>query len=497
MKFRLWLSIFFILMVLTACGTSSAPPPPLVTRPIPEKKQPAARRPTPTRATIAPTASPTPPPPPTAATAVTAQISLTINPASPAGDIRPLLGINIGPIPAGNPANPDLTDAYHTIGVQMVRTHDFYGPLDMATLYPDQTADPADPASYDFSASDEVFRAILAGGFEPYLRLGDSWNAGEGFPPANPRHPTNPANWVQAAVQVVRHYRTMADTAGVPLRYVEIWNEPDGSQFWDDSPDAFYSLFAAAAVALKAEFPDLKIGGPGFSPAGALSPKGKLFSADMVRTLAEKNVPLDFLSWHIYSNNPQTFVDAAQFYRQLLDDNGYTQTESHISEWNTETRTANPAVRTGSEAAAILSAAWIGLQQQGVAVSTLYRGPDPDINAPTFLGIFYADARPKPGALAFSLWSELAKYPQVISTAVDDGSLWVLGGKNNAGSVAVLIANPTESTTAWALNVAGDAPEVVTIRQISRADETAVQTFTANPAGVTLPPFSVQLVLLP
>lgn len=57
----------------------------------------------------------------------------------------------------------------------MIRTPDFFGPLDMATMYPDQNADPLDPASYEFAASDRVFAAILRGGFEPYLRLGDTW----------------------------------------------------------------------------------------------------------------------------------------------------------------------------------------------------------------------------------------------------------------------------------------------------------------------------------
>jgi DNA/RNA-binding domain of Phe-tRNA-synthetase-like protein len=51
--------------------------------------------------------------------------------------IRPLLGVNVGPIPAGNdPNNANLTNAYRHIGVTLIRTHDFYGPLDMAKMYP-------------------------------------------------------------------------------------------------------------------------------------------------------------------------------------------------------------------------------------------------------------------------------------------------------------------------------------------------------------------------
>ena len=84
----------------------------------------------------------------------------------------------------------------------MIRTHAYYGPLDMGAIYPDQNADPLDPASYHFEESDRVFQAILDGGFEPYLRLGDSLMV----PGLEQRAPTNPENWVRAADEVVRRY---------------------------------------------------------------------------------------------------------------------------------------------------------------------------------------------------------------------------------------------------------------------------------------------------
>ncbi len=434
---------------------------------------------------------PTAPPPPN-------QADLTLSLGAPTGEaIRPLLGVNIGPIPAGdNPANADLTEAYHQIGVTMIRTHDYYGPLDMAVMYPDQNADPSDPASYDFSASDEVFRAILAGGFEPYLRIGDSWNV-RGL---ERRAPLNPGNWVRAAVEVVRRYDGMSRQAGVPLRYVEIWNEPNHKQFWDGTQADFFDLFAAAVTALKAEFPDLKVGGPGLTPAGALSPQGQEYVRDFLANMQLHIVPLDFFSWHIYANDPEDFVQAAIFYRQQLDAHGYAGAESHISEWNTavrESRADDAAdLRYTAQGAAILSAAWIGLQEQGVDVSIFYRGPDPDINAPQFYGMFYADGRPKPIALAFSLWSELTRYPRRTAlTASAESGLWTLAGQNDDGEIAILIANPTGQAISCQIVLPdGSAPAGITVKTIGPASD-SLQVWRAEDI-ITIPGHATQLLAI-
>lgn len=205
-----------------------------------------------------------------AATSPQPDVILTL--AAPTGDqIRPLLGVNTGPVPAGtDPNNADLTMAYRQTGVTLVRTHDFYGPMDMAVMYPNRTRDPADVRSYDFRASDAVWQAILEGGFEPYLRLGDSYN--NATPPANAHER---ANWVNAAVNVVRHYRQgQWNGFNTPFRYVEIWNEPDNQQFWPHPHHAleYFQLYMETALALKHAFPDLLIGGARNHAKGGFHP---------------------------------------------------------------------------------------------------------------------------------------------------------------------------------------------------------------------------------
>jgi len=452
-------------------------------------------------------------PVPTDALAKRADTTLTLG-APTNTTIKRLLGVNIGPAPAGDdPSNANLTKAYAQLNVNLVRTHDFYGPLDMAVMYPDRTRDPADPKSYDFAQSDEMWTTIVGAGCEPYLRLGDSWNNAK--PPANA---AERANWAKAAVQVVRHYRERSGW-GVKyasvLRYVEIWNEPDQQQFWPKprTPQEYFQLYEETTRALKQAFPDLIVGGPGISPAGALAPQGKKWTRDFLDYARQKNAPLDFFSWHMYSNDPNDWANAAKFYRGELDARGFKTTMMHVTEWNTAVKpeimqsAEASALRTGGEGAAILTAAWIAMQDHGVEVSTFYRGPDPAMNAPTFYGLFYANGNPKQIAFAFLLWSKMADYPKRLSvTAAPNTSLWMLAGQADYGGIGLLIANPVDTPIRY--SIAGAENFKTSVRQIGDARDPAqspppslplneqIQSFTPTGNVIEIGAHTVQLVIL-
>jgi hypothetical protein len=417
------------------------------------------------------------------------------------GAIVPLLGVNIGPIPAGQ-STADLTGAYHDAGVTCIRTHDYYGPLDMATIYPNQNADPANPSSYNFTASDSVFEKILAGSFEPFLRLGDSYSAQPPYPPANPRRPTNPDNWVRAAVEVVRHYDDASRWRGRPLKYVEIWNEPDNGRFWDGTPEEFYSLFVKAAKALKQAFPHLRIGGPGFSPFGSLAPKGQAISRGLIERMKQESVELDYFSFHVYSNDPEEYRTCTRFFRGELDRNGYAATPLVINEWNTETRTAEQsdalALRTGGRGAAIASAVQVVMQEEGIVESCMYRGPDPAATAPEFYGIFYSDGRPKRSALALSLWKRLADHPERLTLTSNPASglqIYAIAGRDPAGEIAMLVANPSSTASTVRISVPDNPVSCLRVDEISDASET-ISTKTVAGDRVTVGGYSTLFVTL-
>lgn len=415
-----------------------------------------------------------------AVTAPAQEVVIRVSESESSAPILPLLGVNAGPSPSGEPGNPDVTSAYREIGVDAVRTHDIYDRLDMAVMYPDRTKDPSDPASYDFTDSDEAFAAILNGGFEPYFRLGDSYNL---IRP--PRNASERANWVRAAVEVLRHYREGKWNGFTSeFRYVEIWNEPDGRHFWPEplTEADYFALYSDAAVAIRDAFPSIRIGGPGLTPAGYLAPSGRAWTEAFLSSVSATGAPLDFISWHMYSNDPENFAAAARFYRDALDRHGLTSAESHISEWNTEARGndgegSNMELRTGMLGASILTAAWIRLQEERVDVSMFYRGNDTSMKLVTFYGMLYANGERKRIADAFSLWSRLVEYSHRLDLEIDGvtgtaASLVALAGRRADGSRAILLANPGPASIRVRLDTGLD-------------DSTTIHRFVLNDEGVT------------
>lgn len=368
--------------------------------------------------------------------------------------VQPLLGLNVGPGPSGEAGNADLTTAYRQRGVTLVRTHDYYGPLDMATLYPDRSKDPLQAASFNFTgvldstygrSSDSVFASIVDGGFEPYFRLGDSYNN------VTPPSASQRAQWVQAAVQVLRHYREgQWNGWRSSFRFAEIWNEPDNAQFWPapNTIEDFNLLYDATAKALRSAFPSLKVGGPGWSPGGCLSPAGQAKVRSHLDHVKAQGSPMDFLSFHVYGTDAASYAACAQFYRGELDSRGLNAVELHITEWNTPNGAAGSTtgqLRYNAQGAAYMTAAWIQLQKNGVRQSTFFRGTDPAPNAGEFYGIFYGDGRSKKIADAFSLWRDLSAYPHQLQASGTPDGVSVLAAEDAGGARALLVANPQAS----------------------------------------------------
>ena len=87
---------------------------------------------------------------PIASATATAQATIVVDAAEVTGTIHSLQGINGGP--RGGDWQSHLFRQYEDIGVDYVRTHDYYGPTDMHLLFPDLQADPDDESNYDFTS---------------------------------------------------------------------------------------------------------------------------------------------------------------------------------------------------------------------------------------------------------------------------------------------------------------------------------------------------------
>ncbi|MFO7948650.1 MAG: hypothetical protein R6V19_17745 [Armatimonadota bacterium] len=243
--------------------------------------------------------------------------------------IHPLHGVNAGPghVP-GWQANRDVIDLYRMLKIPIVRTHDYYGPSDLKTIFPNGwSADPDDPANYDFSETDAVVDEIEAAGCAIMFRLGESWNT------QNPRNeiPEDFDTVARVSEKIVERYHDR-------VAMWEIWNEPNINMFWDQHADPdmeqFADMYATVAKHLKQRWPDLVVGGPGM--AGAQNPAQE--AAEFAEACRDRGAPLDFYSWHWYNRQqegPYCLARLAGEIRQALDDEGFTDTVNIQGEWNT------------------------------------------------------------------------------------------------------------------------------------------------------------------
>ena len=433
------------------------------------------------------------------------------------GELRALHGINKGPLAANGLI--DVTEAQKRLRVPSTRLHDCHHPnpavVDVHAVFPNPEADPSLPASYDFRATDEYIAAVRATGAEVIYRLGESIEHQTVKRHVHP--PRDPARWAAVCAGIVRHYNEgWAGGFRHGIRHWEIWNEPENRPvMWTGTDAQFLELYRVTARALRKEFPGLKIGGPGFGYYGRFDGKDLLpseFCAAFLDLCRSEKLPLDFFSWHCYTDNPAELAARARAVRRVLDARGFTQTESHLNEWNylpgnswsVMSRKSAPEVRqqgveqmAGAAGSAFLVASLIELQDAPVDVCNFFHGETGIFGLFTEVG---APTRNYFGMLAFA---QLLDTPRRVGTAgAAPGKLAVAAG-TRAGDTkaAVLVANLSGAgnlrlsftNLPWAGNTAVELRIVDGLRAF---ESQSVAVLVASELNFKLPAPSVALVTL-
>ena len=373
------------------------------------------------------------------------------------GEVRALHGINRGPLSPNGLFN--VTDAQKRLRVPSSRLHDCQHPnpnvVDVHTIFPNPDADPALPASYDFRATDEYIAAVRATGAEVIYRLGESIEHQTVKRFVHP--PRDPVRWAAVCAGIVRHYNEgWAGGFHYGIRYWEIWNEPENRPvMWTGSDAQFLDLYRATARLLRAEFRQIKIGGPGFGYCGKFDGQ-ELQPSELCVALLDlcrrESLPMDFFSWHCYTDSPVELAARARAVRRLLDARGFTKTESHLNEWNLlpgnswdilsreaapETRQRGVDQMMGAPGGAFLVAALIELQDAPLDMGNFYHGDFGIFGMFTEVG---APTRNYYAMLAFGQMLDTTK--RVRATGAAPGKQFVLAGTNaQKTQAAVLVSN--------------------------------------------------------
>ena len=262
--------------------------------------------------------------------------------------IKELHGVNCAPYNkrAGNDQTR-VKNFFKYLGSPRSRLHDCCGTyggtyfVDVPNIFRDFDADENDPKNYDFHYSDEYITAIIESGANVVYRLGVTIEWGSKKYTIYP--PKDFKKWARICEHIVRHYNEgWANGFNYGIEYWEIWNEPENPPMWQGTKEEFFELYKVASTHLKACFPNIKVGGYGSCGFYAVFIEGMndfyksfpVWFVDFLEMVKKEGCPLDFYSWHIYTDKLEHLTKSADYVRQKLDEYGFYKTESHLNEWN-------------------------------------------------------------------------------------------------------------------------------------------------------------------
>jgi xylan 1,4-beta-xylosidase len=388
--------------------------------------------------------------------AVTAQSKLTIDCSKPDGTFRALHGVNGGVLNRGETI--DLTERWRELGVPLARLHDCEWPtgeiVDMHSVFPNIQADALQPASYQFARTDDYLRAIVGSSAKIVYRLGENI---EHSPRKHFVHP--PADydlWAAACLGIIRHYNEgWADGFQHDIQYWEIWNEPENRPvMWSGTDEEYFRLYATAAKAIKSKWPVLKVGGPAVGATGEVI-DGRLkpteFLTGFLRYCRMHDVPLDFFSWHTYTDDPALYVAKGKAIRRWLNGQGFEITESHLNEWNylpsndwqpvlskdASARRAWYERQGGPEGAAFLAAVLVEMQDAPIDAANYFSGDTGEF------GLFDRYGGPKKTFYAMKAFRMLLGTPRRLKEhgQVPNGITVAAGATETGKEVRILLSN--------------------------------------------------------
>ena len=304
--------------------------------------------------------------------------------------------------------------------------------------------------------------------------------------------PADPAIFAQAVAGMVQRVvegtgSGIGDERPRAVQYWEVWNEPEIATFWEPTlvadPDSFFDMAIATLLELDA-YRSATANTDGQAIRIGL---GSFVSADtavaMIQSFDPVNIPMDFVSFHGYNDDPLVLVDAIGRVATALENSAnYQGIELVFAEWGPDlaTRagdqqyaaTMDPALH----AATVVSlGASLGLERSHNAI--FY-----DFFPAVALGLIDNAGTPRPLYRAYELMAKLTtgSAERLTITGLSDGRL-------DAGMGAALAAQDTQSGVVRVLLVNRNATSRTVTITLDSVDVTPAQLFvfdaSADPAN--------------
>lgn len=288
------------------------------------------------------------------------------------------------------------------------------------------TVSPEGKVVIDFSSADAIVDALEAAGAKPVWNLGSVPDA-----MLDEKERPIPELLDQFVYQVVHHWNVQQRRN---IEYLEYWNEPPSL----DGP-----RFAVAVAAAHRADPTIKVGGP------AIMGCNVRVLEEAVNYCRENNVDLGFLSFHLYYEMPDGYVQHIRNVEEMLAKYpGMEDLEMLITEWGVDAGLSGSCDMLYNAAyySSILEAAMPYWPRVRPMHFEFRDGWDPTGPSRDFWGrwgmVTYPHLLPKPVYNAGRMWSMLA--PTQVEAQSSDSGVRVVASKGKH-EVAILIWSWPES----------------------------------------------------
>lgn len=363
------------------------------------------------------------------------------------GKIKPMNCVNNGPVEGGVRELPNNFDTYKAAKFPYARNHDAAlcaypnreHLVDVHRIFKNFGADVNDPKSYLFVPTDLHLKVTIDAGTKPFYRLGPSI---EHYYKVGTYPPKDYIKWAQICEHIIMHYNEgWADGFHYGIEYWELWCEPDvknadGTRpMWQGTEEQFCEFFATAIKYLKNRFPNLKFGGPGFARA-----VGKPFFDAFFTHMKETNAPLDFYTWHRYTDNLEDLEKHIRGAREMADRYGYTNAESILDEFNYNAgvmygETFQKTIKAiNSIKGASYTSAAMSVGQYAPLDMLMYYGVDP---TSLFNGIFkYVNHEPNKTYYIYEMFRDMKELGTYVEVPYSQENIYSCGATDNKGNYA-------------------------------------------------------------
>ncbi len=294
--------------------------------------------------------------------------------------------------------------------------------------------------------------------------------------------PANPAVLAEAVTGLVQRVvegsgTKTGDERPRAVQYWEVWNEPELNIFWEPTlgadPDSFFNMAIATLLELDAyrsatadtNGQAIRIGLGSFVNASS--------AIATIEGFDPANIPIDFISFHAYNDDPLVIVDAiAQTAMAVQNSTNYQGIELVLAEWGPDlaTRagdqlyaaTMDPALHA---ATVVALGASLGLDRSHNAI--FY-----DFFPVLALGLIDNGGTPRPLYRAYELMAKLT-----VGNAERLGIMGLADGRLDAGMGAALAAQDAQSGTVRVLLVNRSSNSKTTRVTLNGAAATPTQVF--------------------